>query len=69
MSESCASCRFMMYGDRGNVTQMECHIVHPVLMPFRERTFMGMFPVTTADDWCGEYQPVKKEDGNGERKG
>ena len=54
-SKSCKTCIYWLKLDdrEGNAAQGRCRRRPPVV--FEKPTRMGVWPKTTADDWCGEH--------------
>lgn len=54
--EKCENCRFWSKNDG------DCRRYPPVLAPRKEQEIIessyGVFPGTSGDDWCGEYEKV-----------
>jgi hypothetical protein len=73
--EQCSGCRFWLNWDSENSNLGECHrypprmaTVHRVVAEGPSTTTIrpedGGWPLTSPDDWCGEFQPPLSRTGD-----
>lgn len=58
MTDTCETCRFWAGTTHGNQLRADCRAHPPAFTTVRNT----VWPMTQADDWCGEHQSKEQSD-------